>query len=55
MFVEFGASRTGGTVSHQDDVKVKGVESSGDGGSVDRDPRAVEEEQVPNKHLFIDR
>lgn len=52
MFVEFGASLTG-AVSRQVNVKVKGVESSVDGVSVDRDPHGAKEEHIPKKHLCI--
>lgn len=36
-------------------MKIEGVESSVDGGSVDRDLRGAKGKQIPNKHLLIDR
>lgn len=44
-----------GAVSCQVIVKVKAMESSVDGGLVDRDPHGAKEEQIPSKHLCIGR
>ena len=54
MFVEYGVLLIG-AVLRQVNVKVRGMESSMDGDSVDRDPHGAKVEQIPNKYLCIDR